>query len=181
MTVSVPAAANSGSDLRRSHGRLIGVVALLGTAAALGPIPALAAEGVSRGGSQALFIAQIALLLLVGRLMGEVAQRIGQPSVMGQLIAGLLLGPSATRPVPTSPPTRRFCAKQAAAMILSFLASAGGPAICYSSGTLRRLSSNGRRHRFSSSRVSIAKAQIRNGPVRNGPNVDNSFACTIGL
>jgi hypothetical protein len=48
-------------------------------------------------------------------------------------------------------------------------------------GTLRRLSSNGRRHRFSSSRVSIAKAQIRNGPVRNGPNVDNSFACTIGL
>ena len=92
MTVSVPAAANSGTDLRRSHGRLIGVVALLGTAAALGPIPALAAEGVSRGGSQALFIAQIALLLLVGRLMGEVAQGIGQPSVMGQLIAGLLLG-----------------------------------------------------------------------------------------
>jgi len=90
-------------------------------------------------------------------------------------------GPSATRPVQTWPPTRRFCAKQAAAMILSFLASAGGPAICYSSGTLRRLSSNGRRHRFSSSRVSIAKAQIRNGPVRNGPNVDNSFACTIGL
>jgi len=59
---------------------LIGVVALLGTAAALEPIPALAAEGVSRGGSQALFIAQIALLLLVGRLMGEVAQGIGQPS-----------------------------------------------------------------------------------------------------
>ena len=86
MTVSVPAAANSGSDLRRSHGRLIGVVALLGTAAALGTIPALAGEGVSRGGSQALFIAQIALLLLVGRLMGEVAQGIGQPSVMGQLI-----------------------------------------------------------------------------------------------
>jgi len=71
---------------------LIGVVALLGTAAALEPIPALAAEGVSRGGSQVLFIAQIALLLLVGRLMGEVAQGIGQPSVMGQLIAGLLLG-----------------------------------------------------------------------------------------
>ena len=75
MTVSVPAAANSGTDLRRSHGRLIGVVALLGTAAALGTIPALAGEGVSRGGSQALFIAQIALLLLVGRLMGEVFDR----------------------------------------------------------------------------------------------------------
>jgi Kef-type K+ transport system membrane component KefB len=73
---------------------LIAVVALLGTAAAVGAIPALAAEGGSRGGSQALFIAQLALLLLVGRLMGELAQRIGQPSVMGQLIGGLLLGPS---------------------------------------------------------------------------------------
>jgi Kef-type K+ transport system membrane component KefB/nucleotide-binding universal stress UspA family protein len=57
-------------------------------------IPALAAEGASRFGSQALFIAELALLLLVGRLMGEAAQRIGQPSVMGQLIGGLLLGPS---------------------------------------------------------------------------------------
>jgi Kef-type K+ transport system membrane component KefB/nucleotide-binding universal stress UspA family protein len=33
-------------------------------------------------------------LLLVGRLMGEAAVRIGQPAVMGQLIGGLLLGPS---------------------------------------------------------------------------------------
>ena len=32
--------------------------------------------------------------LLVGRLMGEAMQRIGQPAVMGQLIAGILLGPS---------------------------------------------------------------------------------------
>jgi Kef-type K+ transport system membrane component KefB/nucleotide-binding universal stress UspA family protein len=68
---------------------LIFLLAALGSA-----IPALAAEGVSRFGSQALFIAEIALLLLVGRLMGEAAQRIGQPSVMGQLIGGLLLGPS---------------------------------------------------------------------------------------
>jgi Kef-type K+ transport system membrane component KefB/nucleotide-binding universal stress UspA family protein len=67
---------------------------LLGLAAAVGAIPALAAEGGSRGASQALFIAQLALLLLVGRLMGEAVQRIGQPSVMGQLIGGLLLGPS---------------------------------------------------------------------------------------
>jgi len=93
-SVQRPAAANSRSVLRRSRGRLIAVVALLGTAAAVGAIPALAAEGGSRGGSQALFIAQLALLLLVGRLMGELAQRIGQPSVMGQLIGGLLLGPS---------------------------------------------------------------------------------------
>jgi K+:H+ antiporter len=67
------------------------VLAFAGTFAVL---PALAAEGASRFGSQALFIAELALLLLVGRLMGEAAQRIGQPSVMGQLIGGLLLGPS---------------------------------------------------------------------------------------
>ena len=44
--------------------------------------------------SEALFLTQIVLLLLVGRLMGEAMQRIGQPAVMGQLIAGILLGPS---------------------------------------------------------------------------------------
>jgi len=44
--------------------------------------------------SEALFIAQIVLLLLVGRLLGEFMQRIGQPQVMGQLIAGIVLGPS---------------------------------------------------------------------------------------
>ena len=44
--------------------------------------------------SEALFLAQIVLLLLVGRLMGEAMQRIGQPAVIGQLIAGILLGPS---------------------------------------------------------------------------------------
>ncbi|HKM74724.1 MAG TPA: cation:proton antiporter, partial [Stellaceae bacterium] len=44
--------------------------------------------------SEALFLGEIVLLLLVGRLMGEAMQRIGQPAVMGQLIAGILLGPS---------------------------------------------------------------------------------------
>ncbi len=41
-----------------------------------------------------LFIAELGLLLLVCRVMGEAAQRIGQPPVMGQLVAGVLLGPS---------------------------------------------------------------------------------------
>jgi Kef-type K+ transport system membrane component KefB len=44
--------------------------------------------------SEALFLVQIVLLLLAGRLMGEAMQRIGQPAVMGQLLAGILLGPS---------------------------------------------------------------------------------------
>jgi Kef-type K+ transport system membrane component KefB/nucleotide-binding universal stress UspA family protein len=46
------------------------------------------------GPSEALFIAQIVLLLLAGRLLGEFMQRIGQPAVMGQLVAGIVLGPS---------------------------------------------------------------------------------------
>ncbi len=46
------------------------------------------------GPSEALFIAQIVVLLLLGRLLGEAMQRVGQPAVMGQLLAGVLLGPS---------------------------------------------------------------------------------------
>jgi len=46
------------------------------------------------GSSEAVFIVQIVLLLLVGRLLGEGMQRIGQPAVIGQLVAGILLGPS---------------------------------------------------------------------------------------
>src|SRR5437764_5083361 len=89
-----PAAADSRTLTLWPSNRALIVVMLLGIAAAGAAIPALAAEGGSRGASSALFIAQLALLLLVGRLLGEAAQRIGQPSVMGQLIAGLLLGRS---------------------------------------------------------------------------------------
>lgn len=46
------------------------------------------------GSSAAIFLAQITVLLLVGRLLGELMQRIRQPAVMGQLLAGVLLGPS---------------------------------------------------------------------------------------
>jgi Kef-type K+ transport system membrane component KefB len=42
----------------------------------------------------AIFAAELILLLLVGRLLGEVMNRIGQPALFGQLLAGVLLGPS---------------------------------------------------------------------------------------
>src|ERR1700674_4227517 len=48
----------------------------------------------SSGASEVVFLAQVVLLLLTGRLLGEAMQRIGQPAVIGQLIAGILLGPS---------------------------------------------------------------------------------------
>lgn len=44
--------------------------------------------------SVAVFIAQIVVLLSAGRLIGELLQRVGQPSVTGQILAGVLLGPS---------------------------------------------------------------------------------------
>src|SRR5215472_11509896 len=46
------------------------------------------------GFSEALFLCQIILLLVFGRLLGEAMLRIGQPAVIGQLIVGILLRPS---------------------------------------------------------------------------------------
>jgi Kef-type K+ transport system membrane component KefB/nucleotide-binding universal stress UspA family protein len=55
---------------------------------------ALAAGRGSGEPSEAAFLVEILVLVIAGRLLGEAMQRIGQPSVMGQLIAGILLGPS---------------------------------------------------------------------------------------
>src|ERR1700730_4249422 len=41
-----------------------------------------------------IFVAEILMMLLVGRLLGELMQRLGQPAVMGQLLAGILIGPT---------------------------------------------------------------------------------------
>jgi Kef-type K+ transport system membrane component KefB len=46
------------------------------------------------GSREGIFVAEIVLLLVVGRGLGELLERIGQPAVMGQLIGGILLGPS---------------------------------------------------------------------------------------
>ncbi|MFL6930285.1 MAG: cation:proton antiporter, partial [Xanthobacteraceae bacterium] len=52
------------------------------------------AAGGEGKGSEAVLVAQILLLIFAGGLLGEFMLRIGQPAVMGQLLAGLLLGPS---------------------------------------------------------------------------------------
>ncbi|HEY1944703.1 MAG TPA: cation:proton antiporter [Roseiarcus sp.] len=44
--------------------------------------------------ASATFLAAIVVILLASRLLGEAAQRLGQPAVIGQLFAGILLGPS---------------------------------------------------------------------------------------
>ncbi|WP_348651627.1 cation:proton antiporter [Rhizobium sp. BG6] len=55
---------------------------------------AAAADGKAAGPSEALFLVQIIILVIVGRLLGEAMVRSGQPSIMGQIIGGILLGPS---------------------------------------------------------------------------------------
>ena len=42
----------------------------------------------------AIFVGELILLLLFGRMLGEGMSRIGQPAIFGQLLAGVLLGPS---------------------------------------------------------------------------------------
>src|SRR6266849_2305068 len=73
----------------RAH--LVGLAAL---PFCLVPALAFAADRASRGPSEVILLSQIIALLVCGRLMGELMQRIGQPAVIGQLIAGILLGPS---------------------------------------------------------------------------------------
>jgi Kef-type K+ transport system membrane component KefB/nucleotide-binding universal stress UspA family protein len=58
-------------------------------------IPAAAAEsGHSAVPSEGLLLAQITLLVILARVLGELMLRIRQPAVMGHLFAGILLGPS---------------------------------------------------------------------------------------
>jgi Kef-type K+ transport system membrane component KefB/nucleotide-binding universal stress UspA family protein len=67
----------------------VALVVLLGAGSA-----AYAVEPTTSGRSEALFFAQLGLLLLIGRGLGEIMQKLGQPAVMGQLLGGVLLGPS---------------------------------------------------------------------------------------
>lgn len=57
--------------------------------------PLLTATATGHGDNAVLiFFAQVMLLIILGRLLGELMQRIKQPAVMGQLLAGIILGPS---------------------------------------------------------------------------------------
>ena len=77
------------TSARRPSGLWLTVCAL----AILSVSAASAAENAGTSAEVSFFAALLALIL-VGRLLGEAMNRIGQPSVMGQLLAGILLGPS---------------------------------------------------------------------------------------
>ena len=71
-----------------------GLASLLAATAALLLVPQAANAASGGAASEVIFLAQIMLLIFVGRLMGEAMQRIGQPAVTGQLLAGIFLGPT---------------------------------------------------------------------------------------
>lgn len=52
----------------------------------------MAVEGLHH--SLAIFLMQITVIVALARLCGQLCKRVGQPAVMGEIIAGLLLGPS---------------------------------------------------------------------------------------
>jgi hypothetical protein len=73
-----------------SSGRILTALALL----LLPGGAAEAAEQTPPGPSEAIFIARLVVLILIGRLLGEPLLRMKQPAVMGQLMAGLVPEPS---------------------------------------------------------------------------------------
>lgn len=54
--------------------------------------PALYAAGAGHGDETVLFLLGFAVVLLAAKLGGEAAERLGQPAVLGELAAGVLLG-----------------------------------------------------------------------------------------
>jgi Kef-type K+ transport system membrane component KefB len=66
----------------------------------------------------ASFLLALAAALLAAKLFGELAQRFGQPSVLGELVAGVILGPSILGLVPLS--TGIFLIAQIGVILLLF-------------------------------------------------------------
>src|SRR5947207_1726436 len=60
---------------------------------------------------QATVIADIALVLIVGAVLVQLARRIRQPAVIGEITAGILLGPSLLGLLPGDLPHRLFPAE----------------------------------------------------------------------
>jgi len=69
------------------------VIALLAAAA----VVVLYGTGAAGGQSETLskFLVVVAVILVVSHLCGEVMRKIGQPPVLGEIVGGILLGPSA--------------------------------------------------------------------------------------
>jgi len=64
-------------------------------------------------------LTSLLLLLVVCRVCGELAQRLGRPAMLGELAAGVLLGPCALDVVRFSPALKGICDLGAFLLLLS--------------------------------------------------------------
>lgn len=69
------------------------------------------------------FLIALAVLLAVARLLGELSQRLGQPAVLGEILAGVSLGPT-------------VLGRLSPELTLSLFPSTGAPAVAFNSITL---------------------------------------------
>ncbi|MDH6232120.1 Kef-type K+ transport system membrane component KefB [Mesorhizobium soli] len=85
-------------ECRRGRSQAACVVCFLLLAASQADAAAGASSGAGgvglTGSSEGIFVLELVLLLVVGRGLGELFQRLDQPAIMGQLIGGILLGPT---------------------------------------------------------------------------------------
>lgn len=74
-----------------------------GLASVVDPAPLFAASTAAPDENVTRFLVLLAVMLFVGKFSGELFERIGQPAVLGELVAGTLLGASVLGIIPTSP------------------------------------------------------------------------------
>ncbi len=96
MRTAISFAGTLSNDPRRMRAGSLLCIAVIATGALLMGAHAFAAgqRVIANENAEARFVLEIVLLLLVGRGLGELMVHIGQPAVVGQLMAGLVLGPS---------------------------------------------------------------------------------------
>jgi Kef-type K+ transport system membrane component KefB len=102
-----------------------GAAAAPGPAAAPGAAAGGPAAAASRGAGDALphVLLALAVILVAARLVGTVFRRLGQPPVIGEVVAGILLGPSLLGRI--SPPALAFLLPPQVAPYLGIIAQVG--------------------------------------------------------
>ena len=78
----------------------------------------LAVAAPDTGISVERFLLLLAVILISAKILGELAERIGQPAVIGELLAGVLLGPSVVGLVDPTVPSLHLIAEIGVVLLL---------------------------------------------------------------
>src|SRR6476619_6328505 len=95
----------------------------------------------------ARLLLQLALILVTARVLAEAARRLGQPAVVGELLAGILLGPTVLGALAPGLKTALFPAREIAFATLEAIAWVGMVLLVFLTGAetdVRSLRSLGR-------------------------------------